>query len=335
MTPQTLALLDELEKEVGAYRRSFAVLAAVELGLLDALSQAPQSAAALAAAQGLGARRLQALLDLLVAYGYLSEQAGLYAPAPAYREAFSPETQGNAQSRLAHIARIAPSWARLSEVLRQDTPVRELPFGKRRDQTDIDAFHLTLGLRTEALLRELAPQLALKPGARLLDLGGGFGALLKPLLERDPNARGVLFDSPDTVARARLANAEAPWARALSYLGGDFLNDPLPGEMDFIALSSILHIFDPPTCRALIARAARALAPGGQLFIRENTLAPSRQAPIAGAEFSLHMAIQTQGGRAYPQEEIVLWLQDAGCVRVRTLSCTPQITILLAAKEEG
>jgi SAM-dependent methyltransferase len=110
------------------------------------------------------------------------------------------------------------------------------------------------------------------PGARVTDLGSGLGMLPLALafLGGDRRCAGIEWDPRKARAGARVARG----LPAVSLAAGDVRVAAIPPG-DIITLVDLLHYFDNDTQRALLARAAAALPPGGRLLIREHDHADS------------------------------------------------------------
>ncbi|GAO03238.1 trans-aconitate 2-methyltransferase [Anaeromyxobacter sp. PSR-1] len=107
---------------------------------------------------------------------------------------------------------------------------------------------------------------------RVLDVGAGTGLLAEQVLARFPAAEVTLLDfSAEMLDRARARFAGRP-AR-VTFRTGDYLRDPLGGPWDAIVSALSVHHLSDGDKRALYARAAEALAPGGILVNADNVLA--------------------------------------------------------------
>jgi hypothetical protein len=88
--------------------------------------------------------------------------------------------------------------------------------------------------------------------------------------------------------------------------------DPVPSGADVVLLSNVLHDWDVPECRDLIARSAGALASGGRVLIHDVFLDDDLAGPLPIALYSAAL-FQLTEGRAYSAGEYRAWLREAGC----------------------
>jgi tRNA (cmo5U34)-methyltransferase len=105
-------------------------------------------------------------------------------------------------------------------------------------------------------------------GRRVLDLGGGTGALAAAIAERYPDARVEIWDTDDAmlaVARERCG----AFGERVSYRAQSF-TDPLPACDAVAACIALHHVKDLRVKAALYRNIHAALRPGG-LFVNADT----------------------------------------------------------------
>lgn len=123
--------------------------------------------------------------------------------------------------------------------------------------------------RLDPCYRELARRIP--EGARVVDLGTGL-AMLPIVLAVLPGGRqvvGVDWDLRKLAAgRAAVDGLAGVWLAL-----GDARSFSLPGACDAIAVVDMLHYYEVEDQRRILARCAAALAPGGELFVRESDAA--------------------------------------------------------------
>ena len=133
-------------------------------------------------------------------------------------------------------------------------------------EQEASARHLTLALAGRA--KNVAPVLAekypLHGAKRLLDIGGGTGIYSIAWLQRHPDLRAIVFDRPEVLkVAAEMAQAYGV-ADRLERQPGDMFSGPLPGDVDVVLLSNVLHDWDVAECQTLIHRQLQASYPAAE-----------------------------------------------------------------------
>jgi hypothetical protein len=115
---------------------------------------------------------------------------------------------------------------------------------------------------------------------RVVDVGGGDGTLLAAILRSAPSARGVLFDVPAVVDRAKPTLESAGVLDRTELVGGDF-RAALPPGADCCVLKWILHDWEDEVCTTILRRCreeAVTSTGGAKLVVIERVL-PKRVGP--------------------------------------------------------
>lgn len=135
---------------------------------------------------------------------------------------------------------------------------------------------------------------------RVVDVGGGRGALLAAVLARHMETRGVLFDLPHVVANAAALLRDAGVADRCEIVGGDAFA-AVPDGGDAYMLRAILHDWDDAEAAAILRSCRRAIGPEGRLLVLEWLIGP----PNAGRDgkFSDLNMLVSPGGRERTREE--------------------------------
>lgn len=150
--------------------------------------------------------------------------------------------------------------------------------------------------------------------ACLMDVGGGDGTFLKCASEKAPDLKLKLFELPNVVdiARTRLTEARV---KAESHAGNMF-EDDWPEGADLITLIRVALDHDDGAVENLLARARKALKPGGVLLLAEP-MADSRK--VGHAYFGLYLWAMGSG-RGRTSDELSEMLRRAGFTEIRVLS---------------
>jgi hypothetical protein len=281
------------------YLSDAAAAAAHELGIFEAL---PAPAGDLGERLGLPARRLRALVRVLLLDGAVLEEGGQLrlGAVPAHR----PLPRGG--------------WGRLAEVIRADRPVPAAGI-EGAGEEELRRFHDHLRRAGVEAAREVAERIGC--GGPLLDLGGGAGAYAAAFLERYPGERAIVVDRPGVL---ELARAAVPGAERVPL---DLLDpEPWPRGARVALLANVLHLYPARIAARLVARAARAVEPGGVVVVKDFDAASP-----AGVLFSLNMALFTEAGEVHTADALLRFFAEAGLndVSLEHLRCAPESILLL------
>ena len=175
------------------------------------------------------------------------------------------------------------------------------------------ARQLTLSLagRAKNVAPILAARLSMEGTKHLLDVGGGTGIYSIALLQANPGLQATVLDRPEVLKVAAEMADQYAVADRMRLQSCDMFVDELPTDGDAILLSNILHDWDEPECRSLIARCADALPSGGRLLIHDVFLNDQLDGPLPIALYSAALFTLTEG-RAYSAAEFRSWSEDAG-----------------------
>ncbi|MEA2373749.1 MAG: hypothetical protein QOD53_212 [Thermoleophilaceae bacterium] len=291
-----------------------AVMAAIELGVLDSLAEEPAGTAQLAERLGLDPVGVEALSSALISLGYLErdgERLRVSAGAARLAVRGSPES----------VATFAGGFARqhwdslggLEDALRGSPPawhargpddplwepyIRGL-FELSRDEHDANA----------ALVDVPQPQ-------RLLDLAGGHGAFAMAMCRRHPELEATVLELPGAARVGARIVAEHGFADRVSFREGDLFEADLGAGHDVVSAFNLLHHLAPERVLELFRRARAALRPGGCLVVGDTDRpAPGQDVSQVGALTGLAFYAESRS-RTYALPEIDGWLREAGFDRV-------------------
>ncbi len=129
--------------------------------------------------------------------------------------------------------------------------------------------------------------------ATLADVGGGLGTNLAAALGRYPAMRGLLFDQPHVVERARPRLKAAGVAGRCAVEGGDFFKTA-PRGADAYLLGHIIHDWDDAKAGLILDNLRRAMPAGAKLLLVEYVL-PEGDGASFGKLLDLHMMVLLGG----------------------------------------
>jgi len=294
------------------------LLSALELDLFSALAAAPLDAETLRQRLGLHQRSARDFFDALVALGMLERRDGRYANTPAtarFLDRAQPAYIGG-MLEMAN-ARLYPFWGALTEGLRTGQPQNEAKTGGNffsalyQDPERLRQFARAMTGMSMGNTQVLAQAFPWQDHQTVIDLGCAQGGMPVQLALAHPHLGGGGFDLPP------LRPVFEEYVRAfglddrLRFYPGDFFADPLPAA-DVLIMGHILHDWDLPEKRHLIAKAYAALPSGGALIVYDAIIDDDRRRNAFGLLMSLNMLIETPGGFDYTGADCRTWLRDAG-----------------------
>jgi (2Fe-2S) ferredoxin/SAM-dependent methyltransferase len=308
---------DDLMGMIRGYQESRIMLTAIEL---DVFTTVGGGATATTVAQRCRTdrRATELLLNALVALEVLRLQGETYqntAAAARYLVAGAPD---DARIALQHNLSLWATWSSLTDAVREGHVALRPQMRERGDDWTVPfiaAMHRGAAARAPLVVD------ALGAGSvkRMLDVGGGSGAYAIAFAKANPQLTAVVLDLPTVLTITRGHIDEAELATRVSTREGDLRKDDFGKDYDLVFLSSICHMLGPDGNRELLARAAKALGPGGRVVVQDFILEPDRTRPRQAVLFALNMLVGTEAGSTYTEEEYAAWLTSAGLAPVRRI----------------
>ena len=299
------------------------VVAAVRLGIFEALADAPLTARTLADRIGTDPDGTSHLLQAIESLGYVRRRSEAYV--------LTPMTRKWLLRRSGHFGPGFEFWASnlytlmgdLEASIRTGTPRRNL-YAWIEDQPEVSrAFQewmVAIAGFAGGTIVNLVARRVPHNAERLLDIGGGHGQYALAFCRRFPRLRATVLDSPRALESARASIDHAEMADRVTTLAGDVLMDPLGEGYDVALMFNVNHGFTEAQNQALVHRTARALRSGGLLVVAEQ-LSGSTASPVVNATNALLglSYFHLLGGRLYARDDVARWLTTAGFTRLRRL----------------
>jgi predicted O-methyltransferase YrrM len=127
----------------------------------------------------------------------------------------------------------------------------------------------------------------------LVDVGGGYGALLSAILTRAPQLHAVLFDRPEVAEGAKRHLAVAGVLDRCEVVGGDMFA-AIPRGGDAYVFSRVIHDWDDERATVALRNCRRVIEPSGTLLLVEEVMPPG-DAPGFGKLSDLLMLVGSGG----------------------------------------
>jgi orsellinic acid C2-O-methyltransferase len=295
---------------------------AVELGIADHLADGPRDIDFLAAQTRAHAQSLARLLRALTAIGVLHETkerlyslttlgVTLQSNVPGSMHAWVllafSDDQGTAWEALSHAVRTGEHAFRHIFGTDMWTRLAERPEAAR-------LFDEAMQSLTQGANGRLITNYPFEKFGWIVDVGGGNGSLLLPVLGRHPAMRATIFDLPHVADAARSRIAAAGLSDRCEAVGGDAFV-AVPAGADAYVLKGVIHDWEDKEAIAILRTCRAAMSDGSKLILIERIL-PEQIDPddaLTRAKFihDINMMVNP-GGRERTEAEFRALFSQAG-----------------------
>jgi hypothetical protein len=255
----------------GGYLLVRSLHAVADLGVADAVGEKPVPVSELAKATGTNADALARVLRLLAADGVFELSGETVSHSAASRLLRSDHPQSmRSLVRMLGQGVIWKVTEHLKDSLRSGEPAagRVLPEGiwahLAKNEEDARIFDAAMTAKAHGHIAGILGAYDFRQFKTIADIGGGAGHLLRAVLDKAPQAQGVLFDQPHVVAKAPVAGSPR-----LTVKGGDFFKDALPAADGYLIME-VIHDWPDAESVSILSAIRRAAPKGAKLLLIEQ-----------------------------------------------------------------
>lgn len=251
-----------------------ALHAVASLEIADLLANGPLDSTALAARCGADARSLHRLMRYLVGEGVFTRLAdGRFALNEA-AETLRSGVPGSTRAMVLNFG-AGPIWTAWGELLGAITKGGSaFRFAYGEEFFPFIAKHPEHAATFNNFMTELAARRSplglydFSTFGTIVDVGGGQGFMLGSILQGNPNTRGILFDMPQVIEKARAVLDSFGVAERCESVSGSFF-EAIPAGGDGYILSNILHDWNDEDSIRILRGCRTAMKPGAVLLVVE------------------------------------------------------------------
>ena len=314
MTPSIQA-----ERLVNGFRAFQMVAAACRLQLPDLLAAGPKTADELAARTRTHAPSLRRMLRGLSAWGVFAETPDGRFASTALSDQFRSDKPGFRNDAVMQSEDVYRAWGDLLYTVRTGSPAFEHVFGKRRFEKlaeDPDAaarFNAAMVERSSRVAAAFIAAYDFGATRIVVDVGGGNGGLLVPVLQAQPGMRGVLFDLAQGLAGAHERMVAAGVDDRVTLQEGSFF-EAVPSGGDLYMLKNIVHDWDDERSLVILRTCLKAMNATAKILLLERVM-PARIVDPDDSLSALMADLQMMvvlGGRERSTDEYRDLLEQAG-----------------------
>ncbi len=313
------------------------VCVAVKLGVFEALSGGPLTAAETGRQIKADERGTTLLLEALKALGYVRKKDERYVNTPMTVKWL---LRGSPTSFAGGIpffeSMVFDRWGHLDESIRRGKPAlygydwADQQPGRWRIYEE-GMIAVARMAADEVIGKAKLPNTA----RRLLDVGGGHGLYSIKFCRRYPALSATVFDLPQALEVARETITAERMGVRVTVQEGDFWIDDLGTGYDVVLLFNVVHAHPPDKNTELLRKVAGALNERGLMVIMEQ-IVDNAPGPTAKALARLQALnyFNDLDAQTYAFDEIVSWITKVGFANPRGINLrkTPGFGLVLGTK---
>lgn len=336
MSDQTSELfpaeLHQMTHLIFGFMSSQAIAVAAKLGIADLLKEERKSAEELANATKAHAPSLNRLLRMLTSVGIFAEDAnGRFRQTPLSELLrIDHPRSARAYSIMFGSEFFWRPWGQLHAAVMSGRSALEQVFGATGFEylaSHPEVAEVFNAGMTSASAIDAAAVVAAYDFSRfdrVVDVGGGHGALLRAILSANPKPRGVLADRPAVVAGAEALRTGA-MADRCEINGVDFFTS-VPEGADAYIMKWIIHDWNDEDSLKILRNCRRAIRSDGTLLVVNAVLKPPNE-PDPGKLMDLTMLVMP-GGRERTAAEFAALLRQADFSLARVIPTAGSLSII-------
>jgi hypothetical protein len=321
----------QLLQMITSYWASMAIHVAAKLKLADLVKDAPRTADDLAKLTGTNPQALYRLLRALSSVGIFTEDDMAHFRLTPMAECLLDVHGSQRAVALMMGDEHFRSWGDLLYSVQTGKPAFDHIYGKPvfdwlsehpEEAKIFDAamtgFH---GPETQAMIDAYD-----YAGVNtLVDIGGGNGTVLAAVLKRNPAMKGILYDLPGVIERAKQNLADQGLSSRVQTIAGSFFESaPLGG--DAYQMRHIIHDWTDEQCHTILSHIRKVIPKTGKLLVIEMVVKP-RNEPQVAKWLDLNM-LAIPGGRERTEAEYRDMYAKAGFRLERVVATPTEVSVI-------
>jgi ubiquinone/menaquinone biosynthesis C-methylase UbiE len=326
----------QLDQMISGYWISQAIYAAAKFGIADHLKDGPKTVAQLAHATTTNPDALYRLLRALASIGIFAEGEARHFSLTPLAEPLRSDVAGSKRALALMMGdEQYRAWAEIEYSIRTGKIAFDKAFGKpvfdylgeHPDKARVfDAAMVGIhGRESSAVLDAYG----FSGIGVVADIGGGNGSQITEILRKHDRMKGILFDLPHVIERAKERIQASGLLDRCKLVSGSFFDD-VPEGADAYILRHIIHDWDEEKCLTILRNCHRAMIPASRLLVIESVIPPGNE-PFLGKFLDLHMLL-IPGGKERTENEYRDLFERAGFELSRIVPTGTEVSIVEGKK---
>jgi len=332
---------DRLYWMISGFRTTQLVRTAALLGVCDQLAEGPLTAAEVASRVEADSDIVHRILRALTAFGVFVESPDGRFTNGALGDLLRKDDPGGLRNVALGLTGDLwyDAWGKLLRGTREGRTPFELAHGGKsfwqlmESDPDVKAeFNRFMVTQTEAFAPQLLAAFDFSGLTKVLDVGGGNGALVGSVLAAHPSLQGTILDLETGLQGADKYLAGRGVRERCELVTGNFF-ESVPEHHDAYLMRYVLHDWDDGRAAEILATCRRSMRPGAWLLVIDQLLprtASERVEDRFALTLDLHMYVLF-GARERTEENLRGLLAGAGFEVERVVPTRPAATIVARA----
>lgn len=314
-----------------------AIYVAAKLGIADLLKDSPKSSDELAKLTNVDAQSLYRLLRALSSNGIFAEGKNRQFQLTPLAACLQSDRPGSMRTFAIFLGEpwLWQVCGSLLDSVKTGKNAFENIYGTKplsyltQHPEVMQSLYEAVNAFTSSLIPVVLASYDFLPFSKIVDVGGGHGALIAEILKLNPTMKGILFDQPVVAERARhFIEAKGVAERCEIVVGNLF--ELMPSGGDAYILKHVIHTWDDENALTILKNCHQAMVENGRLLVFEAIIPPANK-PSLSKWFDLHMLMMGDG-RERTETEYRALLTAAGFMVRKVVSTQTSIDVIEAMK---
>ncbi|MDR4496484.1 MAG: acetylserotonin O-methyltransferase [Candidatus Scalindua sp.] len=308
---------ETLSHMIQGYKNSQLVYLAAKLGVADLLAAGPKSADEIVISTGTNAQALCRIMNGFVWCGLVIQREDKLFELTSLGECLRSDASDSLKDEALFTGEIlGPAWSAIHNTVKTGITGFDHFFGMGifqylTEHPEIgESFNKVMVKCTAAMSESVLAVYDFSPYREVVDVGGGFGALLTSILKKHPGIHGVLFDISSVIQGAKDRLEKEGLLNRCTIVAGDFFNS-VPQGGDLYILKSIIHDWDEADCLRILKNCHKAMGTRGKILLVEWIMPEIVDNATNGVNLDLTM-LMVSGGQERTEREYRALFDSAG-----------------------
>ncbi|MBK9152937.1 MAG: methyltransferase [Chloracidobacterium sp.] len=315
-----------------------AIYVAAKLGIPDLIADDTRSAAELASATDSDEHSLYRALRAIASIGILAEGPGRTFSNTPMSQVMRADAPNSLRDMLIWLLE-EPHWRVYGELLYSvqtgktawdkvhGAPIFESLFTTHKELGE--TFNRAMTAFSHQTIPAILSAYDFSGAGTIADIAGGYGHLLGAVLQKYPDAKGVLFEIPPVLEGAPAMLESYGVTDRAELVAGDFV-DSIPVKADVYMLKHIIHDWYDDKCEKILGNIRESMPDDAKVLVIDAVLPPPGE-PHFSKFLDLEM-LMLPGGMERTADEFESLLKNSGFKMTRIIPTPSPVGIVEAVK---